>query len=145
MRGQKAYSLAMVIHKEMYAKSHNVDEQKKLHAQYFELIKRAAYQGHIESIYDMGNVYEDIGYLGIPNPLYNPEKCVYWYTKACQKGHAEACNNLAALYESGKGCEQNWGKALDLYERSAKLGSPNGKKNYKIMLRDMSKGGKYNK
>jgi hypothetical protein len=145
MKGKKAYNLAMAIHEKMYAKSHSVEEQRELHAQYFKLIKKAAYSGHTDGLYDMGQQYEDIGYLGIPNPISNPKMCVYWYTKACQSGHAEACNNLATFYESGKVCKQNLDVALDLYKRSANLGSPNGKKNYKIMLRDMSNGGKYNK
>jgi hypothetical protein len=145
MEGQKTYNLAMAIHQKMYARPHSAEEQEELHAQYFKLIKQAAYRGHIEGQYDLAQLYEDIGYLGIPNPIGNPKMCIYWYTKACQRGHAEACNNLATFYESGKGCNQNLDVALDLYKRSANFGSPNGKKNYKIMLRDMSKGGKHNK
>jgi TPR repeat protein len=119
MKGQKAYNLAKVVHEKMYSAPHTIEEQKNLYAQYFELIKKAAYLGHIESLYDMGNQFEDIGYLGIPNPMYNPKKCVYWYIKACEKGNAEACNNLASLYESGRGCERNLDIALGLYNRSA--------------------------
>jgi TPR repeat protein len=145
MKGQKAYKLAKAIHEMMYTNSHSLDEQKKLHAQYFALIKKAAYQGNTESQYDMGNQYEDIGYLGIPNPLYNPKKAIFWHTKASKNGHAEAFNNLAHFYELGTGCTQNLDIALEFYKQSANLGSPNGKKNYKTMLRDMARGGKYNK
>jgi TPR repeat protein len=145
MKGQKAYNLVRIIHERMYSKSYGVSEQHILYTQYFELIKKAAYQGHVEALYDMGQQYEDIGYLGIPNPMYNAKKCVYWYTKACEEGHAEACNNLASYYEKGEGCEQNFNIALNLYKRAAELGSPNGKKNHKIMIKDMAKGGKYDK
>jgi TPR repeat protein len=145
MKGQKAYFSAKAIHKQMYEKSHNLEEQKKLYALYLGLIRKAAYVGHTESLYDMGQQYENIGYLGIPNPMYNPIKSIYWYTKACEKNHAEACNSLATFYESGCGCEKNLDLSLKLYKRSADLGSPNGKKNYKIMVRDLIEGGKYNK
>jgi TPR repeat protein len=145
MKGQKAYKLAKAIHEKMYANSHSLDEQKKLYAQYFALIKKAAYQGNAEGQYDMGNQYEDVGYLGIPSPLHNPKKAIFWYSKAAKNGHAEAFNNLAHFYEIGSGCTQNLDMALKLYKESANLGSPNGEKNYKIMLRDMAVGGKYNR
>jgi TPR repeat protein len=145
MKGEKIYNLAKAVHEEMYAKSHQADEKMILFTRYFELIRKAAYKGHIESLYTMGNLYEDIGYLGIPNPLHNPKKALYWYTKACEKGHSEACNNLANLYELGAGCHRNLDVALDFYKQAASGGSPNGKKNYRLMLKDMSKGGKYNK
>jgi TPR repeat protein len=145
MKGQKAYSSAIEIHKILYSRGGelNESEKTKLYNRYFALIKKAAYLGHSEGLFDLGQQYEDISFLGIPNPLYNPQKCVYWYSKACKNGHAEACNNLAHLYEKGEGCHQNLNLAFQLYQRSADLGSPNGKKNYKIMRRDLSKGGKY--
>ncbi len=143
MKGQKNYNLAQIIRKEMYLRSHSFEEQKKLHRRYFDLIKKAAYQGHVESMYDMGNEYDDIGYLGIPNPFYNIKKCFYWYSKACQKGHAEACNNLSVFYALGEGCKQDFSYALELLKRSGELGSVLGKRNYKMKLRDLEKTGKY--
>ncbi|HEY2580232.1 MAG TPA: tetratricopeptide repeat protein [Mucilaginibacter sp.] len=145
MKGQKAYAMAKAIHEKMYdtALGLTSEENRTLYAQYFELIKKAAYLGHMEGLYDMGSQFEDIGYLGIPNPMYNPEKCVYWYTKACQKGHAEACNNLSNFYALGKGCKQDFDLALELLKRSAELGSVLGKKNYKMKLQDIGKTGKY--
>lgn len=142
MRGQLAYTLAQTINEKMYTDS-NKDEHMELYEQYFKLIKKAAYLGHTESLYDMGQQHEDVGYLGAPNPMYNPKKCVYWYTKACQKGHAEACNNLSNFYALGEGCKQDFDMALELLKRSAELGSVLGKKNYKRKLRDLAKTGKY--
>lgn len=84
-----------------------------------------------------------MSYLGLENPKYNPKKCIYWYSKACYNKHAEACNNFAALYETGQGCDLDLIKALQLYKIAADFGSENGKKNYKIMQKDLSKGGKY--
>ena len=147
MKGQNAYKLAQLVHKKMYDVEPKLplEEKRRLYAKYFELIKKAAYQGHVEALYEMGSQFEDIGYLGIPNPNYDPKKCVYWYAKACQKEHVEACNNLATFFESGVGCEKSIETSLALYKQSGALGSPNGKKNYKILLRDMAKGGIYYK
>ena len=144
MKGQKAYFLAQAINEKLY-QGYSELEKKELYEKYFQLIRKSAYSGHVEGLYDFAQQYENMSFLGIENPLYNPGKCVFWYTKACDRGHAEACNNLATFYEMGKGCKLNLNFALDLYKRSADLGSPNGKKNYKIMIRDLAKGGKYNK
>ena len=143
MKGQKAYNAAKEIHKKMYSYgdsgSYTQAEKNTFYHQHFSLIKKAAYLGHTEALYEMGAQYEDIGFLGMSNPIYNAKKCVYWYTKAIQKGHAEAHNNLAFFYEKGEGCKQNIDYTLELFKRAAELGSTNGKKNYKIQLRIMEK------
>jgi TPR repeat protein len=147
MKGQRAYILAESAYEKLYKNLSISDstKKKKLYDQYLKLLRTAAYCGYTDALYDMGQQYEDISHLGIPNPMYNPKKCVYWYTKACQKGDAEACNNLASFYEKGEGCIKDLNYALELYKQSSDLGSPNGKKNYKLMLHDLSKGGRYNK
>ncbi len=47
MKGQKAYTLAQVVHQQMYAEPTigNKEKQRELDCQYFELIRKAAYQG----------------------------------------------------------------------------------------------------
>lgn len=147
MKGQKVYLQAQAINEKLYNEySHfSAIEKEKLYRTYFKLLKKAAYLGHIESQYDYAQQFENISFLGVENPIYNPQKCIFWYTKACNKGHAEACNNLAIFYEKGEGCEKDLNMALKLYKQSAVLGSPNGKKNHKIMIKDLTKGGKYNK
>jgi TPR repeat protein len=141
MKGERLYGLAQNLHQKMYGQSFEYDKENKLelYSEYFKLIKRAAYKGHVESLYNMGQQYEDIGYLGIPNPNYNPKKCIYWYTKACRKGHAEACNNLAVFYEKGECCEKNFNVSIELLQRSSNLGSVLGKKNLKIALKRLDK------
>jgi TPR repeat protein len=42
-----------------------------------------------------------------------------------------------------KESEENLNLALKFYKKSAELGSILGKKNYKLMLRDLSNGGRY--
>ncbi|NHA06098.1 sel1 repeat family protein [Mucilaginibacter sp. HC2] len=143
MKGHKNYLLALEVNKKMYEKGLRTEEQVELYSQYFKYIKKAAYQGYVEALFDMGQQYEDVGFLGIPNPLFDPKKCVYWYTKACNKGHAIACNNLSNFYALGDGCQQDFDRALELLKRSAELGSELGKKNYKMKLRDLANTGKY--
>jgi len=145
MKGQIAYIKAQEIHRMMYDNPalSNENQQKELYSKYFTYIKRSAYLGYREALYGLGQQYEDTSYLGRPNPMYNPFKCVYWYTKACEKGHAEACNNIATFYEKGEGCKKDLQFALELYKRAANGGSSSGKKNYKTMFKDMAIGGKY--
>jgi TPR repeat protein len=147
MKGQKAYSSATLINMQLYHYSTNLTEldKKELYWKYFALIKRSAYSGYAEGQYDFAQQFENMSFLGIKNPLYNPKKCIFWYTKASEQGHPEAFNNLAHLYELGAGCQQNLDLALDLYKRAAELGSPSGKKNFRIMLKSLSPGGWYNK
>lgn len=147
MKGNKAYSNAIVLHNRLYQQSSNLTKASinKLYNQYLEMIRKAAYKGHIEAQYDLAQQYENMSFLGIPNPMHNPAKCIYWYSKACLNNHSAACNNLAALYELGEGRQKDLNKALQLYKKSADLGYSIGKQNYKKMLRDLAKGGMYNK
>ncbi|WP_295712292.1 tetratricopeptide repeat protein [Mucilaginibacter sp.] len=145
MKGQKIYALALLVNETLIGMSSSVTEEERRgkYDQYLKFIRIAAYQGHVEALFDMGQQYEDIGFLGMPNPMYNAKKCVYWYTKAVEKGHAEACNNLSNFYALGDGCKQDFDMALGLLKRSAELGSVLGKKNYKMKLKDLAKTGRY--
>jgi TPR repeat protein len=139
MKGEIIYLKAKSLHSKMYEYPNYVKEQKreKMYKQYLHLIRKAAYLGHPDAQYDLGQQYEDMNYLSIHNSNYNPKKCIYWYTKACLQNHAEACNNLAAFYETGNGCKKDLKKALSLYKKSSELGYSIGKKNYNIMLRQI--------
>jgi TPR repeat protein len=139
MRGNRIYSNAKIVHEKMYESSGQIKEEERIsiYNEYFNLLKRAAYAGHADAQYDLGQQYETMNYLSIENPKYNPTKCIYWYTKAAEQNHAAACNNLATFYESGQGCEKDLEKALALYKKAAELGDPQGKENYKIMKRQL--------
>lgn len=148
MKGIKAYNLAMEVKRNMYESPPvllSEKDKRDAYRKYFKLIKASAYAGYYLGQYEYGQQFENMNYLEFNNPFYDPKKCVYWYSKACENGHAEACNNLANFYEKGEGCERNFTIALSLYEKSAKLGSANGKKNHKEMIKDLSTGGKYHK
>lgn len=114
------------------------DKKKAIYNRYLNDIRYLAYRGIAEAQFDLAGHYEDIGFWGMPNPYYNPKKCFYWYSKAVSNNHPEAHNNLASLYEEGRGCNIDLEKALELYELAALLGSPSGKKNFKIMKKQMS-------
>jgi TPR repeat protein len=147
MKGQKAYTLAQEVHHKMYGQYERLttDKQLSLYHLYLNFLKNASYKGHTEALFDLGQQYEDCGYLGLPNPMYNPRKCIYWYTKAVNKGHPDACNNLATFYEKGEGCMQDLSRALSLYKLAADRDYWLGKKSYKKMQRDMAEGGRYHK
>jgi hypothetical protein len=139
MRGDRNYLKAKAVHEKMYALSGRIKDRdrKDIYNEYFTLLKRAAYSGHADAQYDLAQQYETMNYLSIENPKYNPTKCIYWYTKAAEQNHAAACNNLATFYESGNGCKKDLKKALALYRKAAELGDLQGKKNYKIMKRQL--------
>lgn len=108
------------------------------HAHYISLIRKAAYKGNIEAQYDLALNYEDQNYF-VPNPMYNKKRRFYWYVKAANAGHPEACNNLANLYENGNGTKKDLKKALFFYKKSYELGCSYAKKNYKILLNEIEK------
>ena len=78
--------------------------------------------------------------MGYSNPFHNVFKMFYWYTKAANNNHAAACNNLADMYERGVACNQDIQKALSLYKKAAELGDFCGKKNYKLLLKQIRSG-----
>lgn len=115
----------------------NKEEKYNLYDEYFKLIKKSAYSGYAEALYDLAQQYEDTHHLYDINPKYNPKKCIFWYKKACKKNHAEACNNLAHFYELGIGCKKNIKRALSLYKKSSDLGYNIGTKNYKLLIKQL--------
>ena len=114
------------------------DEDKKIkYAKYLNTLRKLAYNGNSEAQFDLAGHYEDIGFWGVPNPYHNIRKKFYWYTKAANNNHATAHNNLANMYEKGENCVQNIKKALELYKRAAELGDILGRKNYKLLLKQI--------
>jgi TPR repeat protein len=146
MRGESIYLEAMSVFDQLLTnrkadrKLLSDDEVTATYKKHLKLIRKAAHLGHDKAQWRLGQHYEDFNFLAFDNPEYNPKKCVLWYTKACDQGNGDACNNLADKYENGEGCEQNIKKALELYKKAADLGNDLGKKNYRIMLKDLKRG-----
>lgn len=138
-KGFNEYHKGLIILEELHRKYNKISKEKVrlLHAKYIELVRKAAYKGNTEAQYELGLNYEDQNYFD-PNPMYNQKKRFYWYSKASNANHPEACNNLAALYERGEGVEKDLRKALALYKKSNKLGCSYAKKNFLMLERQMN-------
>jgi len=118
------------------------NEKNKIYKEYLKSLRKLAYRGDPEAQYDLAQHYEDMGVMGFPNPYHNPRKKFYWYSKAANKNHPEALNNLANMYEKGESCKQDIKKALELFQKAANSGIPYIVKNYKLLLKQI-KMGKY--
>lgn len=79
---------------------------------------RAANGGHTPAQYDLALHYED-GLHGSPK---SEKLALKYYQLAAAKRYAKAMNNLALMYEEGRGVEQNTIEALRLYDQSFQLG-----------------------
>jgi len=55
------------------------------------------------------------------------------YVQACERGTAEACNELGFMYEAGRYVRQNPSQAAALYRQACEGGSATGCSNYGVM------------
>jgi TPR repeat protein len=141
MSGEKIFQKAKVIIDRIYAEPELQGNDRKIaYEKYLKLIRKASYLGHSEAQWELGLYYDDMNCLYENNPNYNPKKCVYWFSKACDKNISDACNSLANLYEKGEGCEQSIKKSLELYKKAADLGNDLGKDNHKLLLKQIKQG-----
>ncbi len=145
MKGEKAYKKARDFGIKMYREEMDASPKRKqrVYARYLLLLRKAAYMGNSNAMYELALEYEDGNFLSSDNPNYSTKKMFYWQSKACANNHGDACSGLAIMYENGIECEKDLHQALALNEKSAALGSDLGKKNLKTMKKQMSKGGKY--
>lgn len=131
MKGDKKYKMASIVHYKIYNKQGNSDNLKSLFEKYFKLLREAAYQGHPLAQYNYAQQFEDIGILGMNNPIFNYSKSFYWYKKAAINDVPEALNSLGYCYEFGLGCSKDLTKAYECYKKSSELGYNIAKKNLK--------------
>ncbi|EXX50996.1 Skt5p [Rhizophagus irregularis DAOM 197198w] len=83
----------------------------------FELYKKAAEKGQIDSIYMLGKCYQNG-----EGTEKNLGKAFYWYQKAAENSVKEAMFNLAIFYKNGEGIEKNLEKAFYWYQKAAENG-----------------------
>ena len=57
----------------------------------------------------------------------------WWYERAAKQNHSTALNNLAMLYEHGKGVPKNHKEALRLLRLAMDAGNETAAKNYKAI------------
>ena len=75
--------------------------------------RRAAEAGLAEAQNSVGSILQARGQFTEALP---------WYEKASNQGHALATNNLAYLYDLGRGVTQDRRKGFELYSKAAELG-----------------------
>ncbi|KAG0196903.1 hypothetical protein BGX28_009629 [Mortierella sp. GBA30] len=81
-----------------------------------ERFRRAAKLGHKGAQYDLGMMYQKGE--GI---LRDDTKAIEWFQKAADQGHAAAQTSLGMAYrDGGQGVEQNYQRALELFEAACK-------------------------
>jgi TPR repeat protein len=136
----KNYQLAITYMQQL----RNVDlqlsavQKKEIYRRYLYFLRKAAYTGSAAAQFELSGHYEDLGFWGIENPFYNPKKKLHWLLKAAAGNHGTACNNLAAMYESGEGgCEIDLDKALALYKRAYALGISYARQNHRLLVKQM--------
>lgn len=142
MKGDVLLSKAKKLFRQLSKYPYTLSSKKRseMYWEYFKLLKRCAYSGNPEGQYDYAQQFDSISLLGVNNPLYNVNKCIYWYSKSANSGFPEAYNNLASFYEEALGVKEDLLKSYDLYKKAAELGSYLGKKNLKLFERRIKKG-----
>jgi hypothetical protein len=106
---------------EMYTSGDGVTEDE---TKAFSWLRRAADAGNLSGMVAVGGMY----LLGVNGADPNEEEAALWFQKAADRDSPAALFDLATLYESGRGVAKNFGKAKDLYQRSAKLGNREAQK-----------------
>jgi uncharacterized protein len=86
--------------------------------------------GNVDECFQVGASYSR-GANGYPR---SAERSVASYRRACDLGHAVACNNLADAMEYGSGTDHDLVRAAATYERSCRLGLPLGCGNLGYLL-----------
>ena len=87
--------------------------------------RMGAEHGHIECQYFLGDAYNDGN--GLKEDI---DQAAYWYKKAADSGHKDACNKLAVIYHDKK---EDYEQALVYINKAAELGSENANFNIGFM------------
>lgn len=99
------------------------EDKKILYHEYLKLLRKTAYKStNPDAMYELALTYEDINFWGV-NKSYAPNRCFYWYSKACNLNHADACNSLATMYLRGISCQKNVKTSLVLFEKALRIDS----------------------
>ena len=123
-KGKSHYEIGMGLVRKAYL-SKNKSSFKRFLGKAVEHIRRAAYLGNVNAQFELGQKYEDTGFFGE-----NPKRALYWYLKAAEKGHAEACNCIGFYHDHGIGVKKNPQKAITWYKKGANRGSKLARKTW---------------
>lgn len=78
--------------------------------------EKSALQGNAEAMNALGDIY-----LDEDTNLYDTDKAIYWYDKAIERGWYEGYMSLAHCYKDGKGVDQNYQQAYELYMKALEM------------------------
>mmetsp|Transcript_18184 Transcript_18184/g.48000 ORF Transcript_18184/g.48000 Transcript_18184/m.48000 type:complete len:207 (-) Transcript_18184:113-733(-) len=84
-----------------------------------ELFTRSADAGYVEAQHALGGFY-NVGYMV---PEKDDVAAAEYFRLAAEQGKAESMSNLATMYKDGVGVEQNFEKALELYNQAYDAGN----------------------
>ena len=79
-------------------------------------LRQKALMGDLDAQCDLAETYDE----GRPRNL---KKAFYWYNIAAERGNHHALNNLAYLYEHGRGISKNRKKAIYYYKKASNKGN----------------------
>jgi TPR repeat protein len=100
-----------------------VEDERKA----FLLFSRAAVQGNLDAMYQLGNLY--ILGSGVPNDETDGDrKAAQWLFEAAVRGHASAQHSLGILFLTGKGVQQSNTEGLKWIGRAADQGNPDARR-----------------
>lgn len=80
-------------------------------------LERAADLGYHEALYNLGNNY----LFGVNNVQRDVQRGIEMLQKAADLGNADAQNDLGVCYYMGKGVEQDYSKAVALFQKAENL------------------------
>ena len=86
-------------------------------ANQFERLRKAAWRGNVESIYNLG-----ISYAEGEGVTQSYEEAVKWFRKAADQGDEMAQNRLGSCYYRGEGVTQSYEEAVKWYRKAADQG-----------------------
>ncbi len=81
----------------------------------FDAFLKSAEAGYVPAYYEVA----DVGYFVDKNR----ERGVYWYGKGADEGDVDCICALAVAYFNGSGVEQDYNKAIELWQRAYDLGN----------------------
>lgn len=120
-------SLAFVVAAYTFGATNEVEEAEFTPDKVAGYLERAL-KGDPKAEYLVGKAYL-VG-LGVEK---KPEQAFCWASRAAEHGDVDGVNLLGLCYEHGDGCVRNYSKAVELYKKSADLGSMKAKGNLGVM------------
>ena len=118
--------------------TNELSENKKneFYNEYLKCLQKCAKAGVKEYQYLLAKQFDVLAFFGTGfNPMHNPKLSLFWYKKACENDHKEACVQLALYYEKGVIYKQNIKKAIELYKKAADLGNKLAMKKYQALIK----------